>query len=104
MMQLPASKRRITDRKGRSVMKKFNYTIQDKAGIHARPAGVLVKKASSFASTITLEKDGVVVDLTKMIALMQLDVQCNEVVTITVDGTDEDVAAASMQALFEEIL
>ena len=44
MMQLPASKRRITDRKGRSVMKKFNYTIQGKAGIHARPAGVLVKK------------------------------------------------------------
>ena len=80
-------------------MKKFNYTIQGKAGIHARPAGVLVKKASSFASTITLEKDGVVVDLTKLIALMQLDVQCNEVVTITVDGTDEDVAAASMHFL-----
>ena len=104
MMQLPASKRRITDRKGRSRRNKYHYTVKNKEGIHTRPAGVLVKKASSFASTITLEKDGVVVDLTKLIALMQLDVQCNEVVTITVDGTDEDVAAASMQALFEEIL
>ena len=32
-------------------MKEFEYTITDELGIHARPAGLLVKKAAEFAST-----------------------------------------------------
>ena len=39
-------------------MKSFNYTIKDAQGIHARPAGVLVKEAGRFKSDITIEKDG----------------------------------------------
>ena len=39
-------------------MKTFTYTIQDEVGIHARPAGLLAKKAKEFQSAITLEKDG----------------------------------------------
>lgn len=39
-------------------MKKFSYTIKDEAGIHARPAGLLAKKAKKFESTIILEKGG----------------------------------------------
>ena len=39
-------------------MKQFNYTITDPEGIHARPAGELVKAAKEFESKITLEKDG----------------------------------------------
>ena len=34
-------------------MKEFNYTITDPQGIHARPAGVLVKEAAKYQSTIT---------------------------------------------------
>ena len=39
-------------------MKEFNYTITDPEGIHARPAGELVKVAKGFASSIKLAKDG----------------------------------------------
>ena len=39
-------------------MKEFNYTITDPAGIHARPAGLLVKKTQPYASEISLVKDG----------------------------------------------
>ena len=39
-------------------MKTFTYTIQDEVGIHARPAGLLAKKAKEFQSTITMEKGG----------------------------------------------
>ena len=39
-------------------MKEFTYTITDEQGIHARPAGLLVKEAAGFASAITIEKDG----------------------------------------------
>ena len=35
-------------------MQKFTYVIKDELGIHARPAGLLVKEAKKFASTITL--------------------------------------------------
>ena len=36
-------------------MKTFDYVITDPEGIHARPAGLLVKEAAKFQSTITLE-------------------------------------------------
>lgn len=85
-------------------MKKFSYIIKDKVGIHARPAGMLVKKAGSYESTITIEKNGTAVNLSKLIALMQLDVKCNETVTITVDGEDEDEAYDSIKLFFEENL
>ena len=39
-------------------MKEFKYTITDPEGIHARPAGELVKAAKQFTSTIKLTKDG----------------------------------------------
>lgn len=33
-------------------MKTFDYVIQDSVGIHARPAGLLVKAAKEFSSKI----------------------------------------------------
>ena len=37
-------------------MEKFTYVITDPAGIHARPAGLLVKEAGKFASKLTISK------------------------------------------------
>ena len=39
-------------------MQTFKYVIKDELGIHARPAGLLVKEAKNFNSTITLEANG----------------------------------------------
>ena len=39
-------------------MKEFKYVITDKGGIHARPAGALVKEAAAFPCKVTIEKDG----------------------------------------------
>ena len=39
-------------------MKEFQYTVKDACGIHARPAGLLVKVVKGFSSTATLEKNG----------------------------------------------
>ena len=44
--------------KGRIIMKKFEYIITDPVGIHARPAGLLVKAAKALDSTVTIEKIG----------------------------------------------
>ena len=35
-------------------MKSFEYVITDPVGIHARPAGILVKEIKKYASTVTV--------------------------------------------------
>lgn len=85
-------------------MKTFTYTIQDEVGIHARPAGLLAKKAKEFQSTITLEKDGKSVNLTKMMAVMGMGVKHGDTVTVSIDGTDEETAFAELQTFFQQNL
>jgi len=81
-------------------MKSFEYTIKDAVGIHARPAGLIVKKAKEFESAFTMTKDGKSADLKKLMALMSLGVKCGDTVTITVEGSDEDSAASAMEQFF----
>ena len=53
-------------------MKTFEYTITDELGIHARPAGELVKVTKQFASTIKLDCNGKSADAKRLIAVMSL--------------------------------
>lgn len=82
-------------------MKTFAYTIKDEVGIHARPAGLLVKKAKEFQSVITLEKSGKTAAATKLMAVMGMGVKCGDTVNVTVDGADEETAAAAMEEFFK---
>ena len=61
-------------------MKEFQYTVKDACGIHARPAGLLVKTVKGFASTATLEKDGKSCDMRKLMALMGMGVKQGETI------------------------
>ena len=81
-------------------MKSFVYIIKDQSGIHARPAGLLAKKAKEFDSVITVEKDEKTVNATKLMALMGLGVKCSDTVKITADGTDEEEAIKAMEDFF----
>lgn len=85
-------------------MKTFTYTIQDEVGIHARPAGLLAKKAKEFQSAITLEKDGKSVNLTKLMAVMGMGVKHGDTVTVSIDGTDEEAAFTELQTFFQQNL
>ena len=85
-------------------MTTFEYTITDEVGIHARPAGVLAKKVKEFASTVTITKDGKSADVKKLMAVMALGVKQGQTVTVTVEGEDEELAAAEMETFFKENL
>lgn len=86
-------------------MKQFTYTITNPVGIHARPAGLLVKAAKACGSTVTvIRTDGRSAPASGLIALMTLCVKCGETVTVTVEGGDEDTAAAAMERFFQECL
>ncbi len=78
-------------------MKTFSYTIKDEVGIHARPAGLLAKLAKTFSSTITIEKDGKSVNVTKLMMLMGMGIKCGDTVNFTVEGDDEEVAAKAIE-------
>ena len=69
-------------------MKEFQYTITDPEGIHARPAGELVKAAKAFTSSIKIVKD----------------VKKDNEVTIRIEGEDEDAAFTAMEKFMKEIL
>ena len=82
-------------------MKTFEYTIKDELGIHARPAGLLVKK---FESECTITKDGKTKKLTQLMMLMSLGVKQGDTVTVTAEGADEEAAAAALKEFFENNL
>ena len=88
--------------KEKMIMKEFQYTVKDACGIHARPAGLLVKTVKGFASTATLEKDGKSCDMRKLMALMGMGVKQGETVTIKVEGDDEEAAAEAIQKFLSE--
>jgi len=85
-------------------MKTFEYTIKDELGIHARPAGLLVKEAKKYESECTITKDGKTKKLTQLMMLMSLGVKQGDTVTISVDGADEDAAVAALKEFFENNL
>ncbi|MGN0153157.1 MAG: HPr family phosphocarrier protein [Lachnospiraceae bacterium] len=85
-------------------MKEFTYVITDEIGIHARPAGMLVKEAKAFSSKITLEANGKSADATKLMAVMSLGVKNGAEVVIKAEGDDEDAAIAKMEEFMKENL
>ena len=85
-------------------MKSFDYTITDEIGIHARPAGILAKKAKEYASRITITKGGKTAEAQKLMAVMSLGLKKGETVTVSAEGEDEEKAAADMETFFKENL
>lgn len=85
-------------------MKTFTYTIKDELGIHARPAGLLVKAAGAFESEITIATEAKKANAKRMMAVMGLGVKQGTEVTITAEGADEDAAIAGMEKFLTENL
>lgn len=83
-------------------MKTFDYTIKDELGIHARPAGLLVKCVKASGSSVTISKDGKTVDASKLMAVMSMGVKCGNTVSVSVEGGDEDQAFETVKKFFEE--
>ena len=73
-------------------MIQFTYTIKDPSGIHARPAGVLVKLASGFKSKMTVLKGDKSGDLKRIFSIMALGAKQGETLTIQIEGEDEKQA------------
>jgi phosphotransferase system HPr (HPr) family protein len=83
-------------------MKEFTFTISDPNGIHARPAGILVEKMLTFASTVTIVRGDKSCDGKKLFALMKLRVKNGETVVLKAEGADEDAAVEAAKIALTE--
>ena len=78
-------------------MRTFMYTIKAPVGLHARHAGMLVRETSKYKSDITLTKEDKSVNAKGILALMGLGVKQGDLIRMTIDGEDEDVAAVEIK-------
>ena len=82
-------------------MKRKDVEIKNKFGLHARPASLLVKLASSFQSEIQLVKEDMDVNAKSILGVMMLAAGPGNVITIVATGPDEDDAVIALATLVE---
>lgn len=78
--------------------------ITDTLGIHARPAGELVRQVSNFQSAVKLSANGRTVDAKGILGIMSLGVKQGHEITVTAEGTDEDIAIRELEVFMKERL
>ena len=83
-------------------MTEATTTIENKTGIHARPASVFVQKASSFKSKVQLKAKGKTVDAKSILMIMSMGLVKGTEVTIVADGPDEADAVATLKQLIDD--
>jgi phosphocarrier protein len=74
-------------------------TIQNRHGLHARPAAEVVKAASRFQSDITLVRDDMEVNGKSIMGVMMLAAECGATVTLRASGPDAEQAVAALETL-----
>lgn len=85
-------------------MQTFDYVLTDAAGLHARPAGALVKKAKEYACRITVSANGKSCDATRLMALMGMGARGGTTVTVQIEGDDECACLADLTEFFKQNL
>ena len=86
-------------------MQEFRYVIRDPVGIHARPAGLLVKALKPFADTeITLSKGEQTVRATQLMRLMALGARQGDELVVRAEGPRETEAVAAARQVLEQHL
>ena len=82
-------------------MTERTLTIRNRAGMHARPAALLVKTASAFAAQIFIEKDGERINGKSIMGVITLGATYNSQLLVIADGPDEAAALDALERLFE---
>jgi len=76
-------------------------TIKNRAGIHARPAALIVNAANQYSSDIYLEKDSMRINGKSIMGIITLGASYKSEIVILADGPDEEDAVEAIVALFE---
>lgn len=77
------------------------FMVSDEAGLHARPATVLVNAASKFSSELFLEYTGRKVNLKSIMGVMSLGIRQGAQITIIAEGEDEEQAIEAIEQVLK---
>lgn len=75
-------------------------TVQNRAGIHARPAAIIAQTSNKFESEITITKDGATVNAKSIMGVIAMGAGYNTQLTFNFEGPDESEAASVIEELF----
>lgn len=75
--------------------------IKNESGIHARPAALLVKKASEFECKVEIDFNGKKVNAKSIMGIMSLGASKGSEITVITEGSDEEKAANEVANIIE---
>lgn len=81
-------------------MEVFEYVIKDRIGLHARPAGLLVKQVKGMEAKVTLKAKGKSVNAGNVMAIMRLGIKEGEKVIVELEGSREKEERQKLEAFF----
>ncbi len=77
-------------------------TVTNRAGLHTRPASMIVRTAAQFKSEFFIHKDGYEINGKSIIGVMTLAAEQGAALILQLDGPDEEEAFTALAALFED--
>jgi phosphocarrier protein len=80
----------------------MTVTLQNEEGLHARPAGIFVKKATEFKSAVSVKANGQAKNGKSMMSLMSLGIKAGQEFTIEAKGEDEELALKALVDLVHQ--
>lgn len=80
-----------------------DVVVNNGTGLHARPATLLVKKASSFKSDVSIEFNGKKANVKSLIGVLSLGVTKGATITVVANGDDEALAVEEISNLIANL-
>lgn len=74
--------------------------VRNRAGIHARPAALIVQTASQFSSHIEFKNSHDTINAKSIMGIITLGAAYKSRLTISTEGPDEEEAADAIEQLF----
>ncbi len=85
-------------------MKEITFTIKDKNGMHARPAGAVANCAKKYKSEITIYKEEKEANAKRLLSLMSLGAAYASTLIIRAEGEDEEEAIRDLEKVLNSTL
>ncbi|MBO9495154.1 HPr family phosphocarrier protein [Thalassotalea sp. G20_0] len=85
-------------------MQTAQIKVTNENGLHTRPGAVFVKACQGFASTVTVDNKGHKADAKSLMKLMSAGITKNDMITLTIEGSDEAAAMEQLKVIIESLI
>ena len=82
-------------------MKKRSFTLNNKHGLHLRPATDFVKLTSDFEGEVWLRKGEIEVNAKSILGILSLGIDCGDTVEISFEGEEPEAFFEKLEEFFD---